>query len=439
MDRDPHVVPRAYLTDDLPGIGGRIKQRPEDFLVEESPLYDPVGEGEHIYMFIEKRSMSTLELVALLARHFGVPKRAIGYAGLKDKQAITRQVLSVHVPGKRIEDFPQIRDERVGVLWSDYHSNKLRRGHLRGNRFSIRVRGVSPTSVIDAKRTLDRLASVGVPNRIAEQRFGVLGNNHLIGRWLILGDDRATLDELLGPPAGDSDLRSATQARAREAYTSGDYEQALAMMPRSLRAERAALRVLARGGDARRAVRAIGAPAIEYYLSATQSAAFNAVLDARLDSGSLGELGPGDVAFKHDSRAAFDVDAQTASDPETRRRLDSFEISPSGPMWGAQMKRAQGDVDRAEVAALGALGLTPDDLERFVESSRLSMPGERRSLRVPLIAPEIEGGADEHGSYVRCAFELPRGSFATTVMAEIIKPVRRLAVGDDSQGMQHES
>ena len=96
-----HVSPSRYQTHDVAGIGGVIKQRPEDFLVEELPLYQPSGAGEHIYLFVQKRGMSTLELVNLLATHFGVTKREIGYAGLKDKQAITRQVFSIHAPGKR--------------------------------------------------------------------------------------------------------------------------------------------------------------------------------------------------------------------------------------------------------------------------------------------------------------------------------------------------
>jgi len=422
MDHDPHVVPETYLTAALPGVGGTIKQRPEDFLVEESPLYDPRGRGEHVYLFIEKRRMSTLELVDLLARHFGVSRRAIGYAGLKDKHAITRQTMSVHAPGRRIEDFPQIRDDRVGVLWSDYHTNKLRRGHLRGNRFSIRIRGVSPTDVLPARRVLLELERRGVPNRVAEQRFGLLGNNHLIGRALVRGDARGFLDELLGPASRQIEARSERQREARAAYAAGDHQRALDAMPRSLRAEGAALRVLAAGGTPERAMHAIDERALEFYLTAMQSAAFNAVLDQRLDAGTFDRLLPGDVAFKHANRACFDVDEALASDPETLERLGRFEISPSGPMWGAEMKRAAGAVDEAERAALARLDVTPEELSAFVARTGLSLSGDRRPLRVALSDPEIEGGVDEHGAFVRCAFGLPRGAFATTVMREIIKP-----------------
>src|SRR3954469_15654714 len=125
-DFDPHVTPALYLTADLPPLGGWIKERPEDFLVDEQPAYQPCGEGEHLYLFVEKRGLSTLRAARILAQHFVVHERAVGHAGLKDKRAVTRQVFSVHIPGKRLENFPELRHERMGVLWADYHTNKLR-------------------------------------------------------------------------------------------------------------------------------------------------------------------------------------------------------------------------------------------------------------------------------------------------------------------------
>ena len=191
---DPRAASGVYLTADLPGVGGAIKQRPEDFLVEELPLYEPAGEGEHLYLFVEKRGLSTTELVGVVARAFGVRPGDIGYAGMKDKQAITRQLLSIHLPGKAGEaaPMPEINHERVGVLWADRHANKLRRGHLKGNRFSIKIRGVDIGKVRAATSALRRLAATGAPNRAGEQRFGAHQNNHRIGRLDLLG--RTVLD-----------------------------------------------------------------------------------------------------------------------------------------------------------------------------------------------------------------------------------------------------
>lgn len=417
------LLPVRYLTADIPGIGGAIKQRPEDFLVEEIPAYDPVGEGEHFYMLVQKRGLSTLEMLAILATHFGVDRSAVSYAGLKDKHAITRQVVSIHSPGRKLDDTPSLRDDRLQILWTDYHSNKLRRGHLQGNRFSIRIRGVRPTDVLTANRVLTRLAAEGIPNALGEQRFGLLENNHIIGRHLIRGDHDAAAKELVGPNLHRPHIN--TEARAQ--FAAGNLGEALALFPRTAHAERAVLRALAQGQNAKRAFFTVDKTIIRFYISAFQSAVFNRVIDARLAENALGTLRPGDIAIKHLNQAVFDVTDDVANDPTTANRLRTFEISASGPMWGGGMKRGTGPTDAAELAALTESGVTLEQLEAFTTKSRGLISGERRSLRVPLIDPEVEGGVDEHGAYVRCAFELPKGSFATIVLREIMKPSAEVA------------
>lgn len=420
IDRDPHVVPGAYVTEDIPGVGGVLKQRPEDFLVNEIPLYHPAGSGEHIYMLVQKRGLSTLELISMLSTHFAVQRSAIGYAGLKDKHAITRQVISIHVPGRTYADFPMIRDDRVSVLWADQHANKLRSGHLRGNRFSIRIRGVNPLGVLPAKRILERLAREGVPNRVGEQRFGLIENNHIIGRHIVAGDFRDAVAELLGP----SERFPMVNQAARAAFADGRYQDALIALPRAARAEQTVLRLLMRGRTRKKAILQLDHTLLSYYLSAFQSAIFNAVLDARVAAGTHARLIEGDVAMKHENGALFDVDAETAQSDETSQRLARFEISPTGPMWGATMKQARGATAELERARLDAIGVRPEELDGFASKYPRLVDGSRRPLRVPLIDPEVEGGVDEHGTFIRCAFELPRGSFATVVMREIMKPER---------------
>jgi tRNA pseudouridine13 synthase len=414
---DARASPTRFLTADIPGLGGVIKQRPEDFLVDEQPLYQPCGQGEHIYLFVQKRGVSTMDLVEILARHFRVMRKAIGVAGLKDKHAITRQVVSVHTPGKTATDFPFLEHDRVQILWSDQHTNKLRRGHLRGNRFSIKVRGVSPAGVVTAHKVLQRLSVVGLPNRIGLQRFGMLGNNHLIGQALLTGDFRRACDLLLGPCPASPHMNPA----GRAAYAAGDFAAARNTYPRNARAE---LRVLSRlldGVDHRGAFLAIDSQVLGFFLSAFQSAVFNAVLDHRLAGPGIGTLVDGDLAMKHDNRACFAVDSSTLADPESERRLARLEISPTGPLWGVGLTRAASMVDAAEVAALVTFGITPELLHEWNRTRPGLLEGQRRPFRVPVIDPEVEGGVDEHGAYVRCAFELPRGSFATVVMEEVCK------------------
>jgi tRNA pseudouridine13 synthase len=409
----------VYLTADLPGIGGRIKERPEDFFVEEQPLYQPSGEGEHIYLFVEKRAMSTPAAVREIARHFGVHDSAVGYAGLKDKHAVTRQVLSVHVPGKNPEDFPSLKHERITVLWADRHANKLRRGHLAGNRFAIKIRGVPMQRALLAHKGLLRLEKLGVPNRVGEQRFGYRGMNHLVGRAVVLGDYKAALDAFLGPAPGGVELED-RQIEARRLYERGEFGAALVAFPRESRTERNVLAALKRGATPAQAIGAMQKWELDFYLAAFQSAVFNEVLDARLAEGMLGALRAGDIAMKHENRAAFAVKEEEL-DP-LRERLVGFEISPSGPMWGPRMMRASGATDETEAAALVRAGISLAQLEAFGQRRPGRMPGERRLLRVPLMYPDVEGGVDEHGSYVRVAFDLPRGAFATTALRELMKP-----------------
>src|SRR5215204_4369664 len=105
-----------YLTDDFPGVGGRIKERPEDFFVQEIPLYEPSGEGEHVYCEIQKVGLTTFEAVSRVARALGVPSKNIGYAGMKDAKAVTRQVLSI--AGASEQAVMDLRAQGVSVLWA---------------------------------------------------------------------------------------------------------------------------------------------------------------------------------------------------------------------------------------------------------------------------------------------------------------------------------
>ncbi|MFN7020748.1 MAG: tRNA pseudouridine(13) synthase TruD [Phycisphaerales bacterium] len=420
----PTPTPPApdYLTAGIPGTGGRIKERPEDFLVEEIPAYEPCGQGEHVYLFVEKRNLSTLHVARMLAEHFGVRRDAVGVAGLKDKVAVTRQLFSVHTPGKSPEDFPAFTREGVTIHWADRHTNKIRRGHLIGNRFIIRIRGVEPSRVRLAYRSLALLARQGVPNRIGPQRFGHLGNNHLVGLAMVLGDHQRTLDELLGP----SSAHPEAQPDARRLYAEGRFAEALEAFPRSLHTERRVLAALARGAKPKGALTAIEQVQRSFYFTALQSYIFNRVLDRRLSTpeelgGGISVLHRGDLAFKHDSGAVFAVDSDP--DEDLIRRVGAFELSPSGPMWGHRMLRAAAGsrTDDVELAALHESGLSPDLLAAHAAKTWNAEPGERRPLRVRLTHPDVEGGVDEHGPYIKCVFELPRGSFATTVMEEVMK------------------
>ncbi|MCP3098636.1 tRNA pseudouridine(13) synthase TruD [Myxococcus sp. K15C18031901] len=181
MTTQTDSLPR--LTSDVPGSGGAFKLVPEDFEVEELPAYLPSGEGEHLYLWVEKRGRDTREVVRALAAALGVAEDDIGVAGMKDRQAVTRQLLSV--PAKAESRLGEFALEGVTVHWARRHGNKLRTGHLKGNRFRLRLRGVRDLGA--ARESFARLSAGGVPNYFGEQRFGRAGDNADLGRLLVLG------------------------------------------------------------------------------------------------------------------------------------------------------------------------------------------------------------------------------------------------------------
>ena len=159
---------------------------PRDFTVEEIPLYEASGEGEHLLVEVRKKGLSTWELTDRLSNYLGVPRRQIGYAGLKDKHALTTQWLSLpaHLES-RLADF---RAEGVAILRMKRHGNKLRVGHLKGNRFRLRFKKVLGVQREKVDRVLDWIETYGMPNYFGPQRFGNAGNNWQEGEALVAGE-----------------------------------------------------------------------------------------------------------------------------------------------------------------------------------------------------------------------------------------------------------
>lgn len=168
---------------------GRYKTEPEDFVVEEVPAYLPCGSGDHVWLWVEKRGLTTMDLLHELGRALDCDERSFGIAGLKDAQAISRQWVSIeHIDPKAAEG---LHGERFAVLQVSRHGNKLRMGHLRGNRFVVVLRGTRPEDLAIAQQGLAELVSLGVPNYFGEQRFGKRGANLQKGLDVLRGNARA--------------------------------------------------------------------------------------------------------------------------------------------------------------------------------------------------------------------------------------------------------
>ncbi len=174
-----------FLTSTWPGIGGQTRTVPEDFQVEEQPLYLPCGEGEHLYVTITKRGLSTPDLVRRLSSTLGIKAQAIGVAGLKDARAVTTQMVSLqHVTPEQLARL-KIDDTLLSLHVLGRHRNRLRTGHHSGNRFRLVIRNVADHAAETVPAVLQQLRTCGVPNYFGPQRQGKAGDNYQVGAALL--------------------------------------------------------------------------------------------------------------------------------------------------------------------------------------------------------------------------------------------------------------
>ncbi|MHB8419721.1 MAG: tRNA pseudouridine(13) synthase TruD [Myxococcales bacterium] len=280
-----------YATAELPGVGGIAKVAPEDFEVEELPAYLPSGTGEHLYLRVEKRGRETREVAVAIAAALGVSAREVSWAGLKDRQSLSRQWLSVRTKATPAA----LEGDGWRALDISRHGNKLRPGHLRGNRFTLLLRGA--TGLEAARATLEALSRRGAPNWFGAQRFGRDGDNAALGLALLGRGGHAELERARRDPF---------------------------------------LRKLA--------------------LSALQSELFNRVLACRLREAALDRAEAGDLLQKgDDGRGPLFLCERPEEDAP---RVAAFEVSPTGPMFGPRMRRPTGAQAAREASALAEAGLT---------------------------------------------------------------------------------
>ena len=332
-----------YLTSSIAPIDAKFRSTPEDFEVEEVPAYPPSGSGEHVFAFIEKRGLTTKDAVRALCASVGADPRAAGWAGLKDRHAVTRQWISIF--GASPEALDRAEVEGLRVLQAALHPQKLRTGHLRANRFRIRLREVDPSRIEELRRLLFEIEEHGLPNYYGEQRFGRDGDNAARARRWVVGDARP-------PRAG--------------------FQRKLQM-------------------------------------SALQSEIFNRCVAERVQSSTLGKIYAGELMKKHESGGLF-----VAPDLEdTQARADAWEVSPTGPIFGAKMRWPEGEARDREEALLRESGLTLGQLAKWKRVA----PGTRRFVRIPV--PNLDLAVSDNT--VELDFTLPAGSYATILVREILK------------------
>lgn len=333
------MTPLPFWTDGLAGTGGRLKARPDHFVVDEIALYEPSGTGDHVWLVLRREGWTTRALERLLADVAGVDRREVGTAGLKDKQARVTQVFTVKTPAEpdAIAAALQDREPALEVLSASRHDNKIRTGHLLGNRFDVVVSDLPPEAVSRARPVVEALAA-GHPNAFGPQRFGGDGENVARG-----------LDVLAGRGKASPWLR-------------------------------------------------------KLLVSSVQSDLFNRWLIDRVAGVGADRVVLGDVA--RTARGGLFVVDDEARDAA---RCAAGEIVATGPMFGRKMMRAEGSARAAEDAVLDDAGMALTSFGRA--------PGSRRAAWVQARDLELA----DHAEGLRLAFSLPKGSYATVVLREIMK------------------
>ena len=333
-------------------MSARFRSSPETFTVEEIPAYLPSGTGEHTFVWLEKRDLTTIDAVNILARRLGVNERDVGYAGMKDRHATTRQWLSLPrvSPAAALaatEDQAALADAPLRVLRAESHGNKLRIGHLKGNRFTVVVTEVGGAA--EAQRLHQALMEgvrQGMPNRYGAQRFGAGADNARRGVAILLGT-----------------LRERDHRRRR------------------------------------------------LLLSAAQSAVFNAVLDRRQAEGTMRRVLAGDVLQKTDTGGVF-----VTENPEVdQQRLDAGELVITGPMPGSWAREPPPDspARTIEDEAIAQLGVSRAE---FAVSERDLPGTRRPLLVPVIALPETALVYTSDTDSARLQFELPAGVYATVLL-----------------------
>ncbi len=189
-DASQHLDDMPFWIPDEEGLGGQVGADLEDFQVEEIPAYRPNGKGDHLFCWIEKRGMGTAQAISALARALRVRRSDIGYAGLKDSWAVTRQYISIF--GLAPSDLRHLDVPGITILDATRHHNKLKTGHLKGNRFVIRIQPERKDALAAARRIAAGIRKMGLPNIYGPQRFGTKDRNVTAGLRLLRGEQKVS-------------------------------------------------------------------------------------------------------------------------------------------------------------------------------------------------------------------------------------------------------
>ncbi|MBQ6218250.1 MAG: tRNA pseudouridine(13) synthase TruD [Methanosphaera sp.] len=408
----------TFITDTR-GTGGNIREKNEDFFVDEVPLNLPTGTGPNTWIHIEKDGRTTLDVVLDIARELHISRKRTGFAGMKDRSAITRQWLCIsNITPEELPDFNEIL-HNVKVLEIKQNQKKLRMGQLRGNKFKINIKNtINPAEDKEiAEEVLESLKLTGVPNYYGYQRFGeVRSTTHLVGKCLVEGNLKKAVDTYIGNP---NEEEHNIQFEARQLYDEGKLEEAYNLMPKSMRYEKSMINELITAKEKHgeileqdyiNAIESLPKPLKRMFVNAYESYLFNKIVNERAKIG-INKYYEGDIIIDNEQTWIHEVDENTIQDD-----LDNFVLNPTGPLLGSKVPFAEGVQGEIERKVIDEENIKKEDFT-CPKTPKLGSHGIRRTLRFKIEDTNVEmidGG-------ICVEFFIPRGCYATAVLREIIK------------------
>lgn len=417
-----------YATN-TPGLGGTIRQVPEDFVVEEITNREEQDTGKYLICTLTKKNWDTHHLVRDISRILHISQQRIGWAGTKDKNAVTTQKISIYNMEESGIERIRLRDVTITPVG---RSNKMvSLGDLWGNRFRIIVRKI-PGSVDDVQSKVDQTASQikdmgGVPNFFGIQRFGIQRPiTHIVGMKLLHGDiEGAAMEYIARPYPGESeDARDARQY----VLDTRDFKGGLERYPLRLRFERAMMsRLVESPEDYAGAFGALSPNLSKMFVHAYQSYLFNRILSIRMERGiPIDEAQPGDIVCFKNAVGLPDPNRLQTVDDDTLHGIRSLQKRGrafiTAPLIGYDTWLSHGVPKEIERTVIEEEKVEQDRF-RMPDMPELASKGLRREIIIPL-DPGLRIMDDTQNpgcTAVELELDLPRGAYATTVLREFMK------------------
>lgn len=419
--RESELGLEVFLTADVPGIGGKLRKTPEDFVVDEISVLPPAFEdGKYVVARVWHRNWEANRLVRRLASNLHVSRAKIGFAGTKDGRSVATQLMSFDVP---IEAVTSLTIPDV-VISDAYRARRMIQiGDLIGNRFRIRVGDLDPTVDVaeSCRRVREKLdAAGGYPNFFGTQRFGsVRPITHLIGRDMVKGDlQAAVMRYVANPLEEDSDANDAR----RTLQETGDFERAFREFPQKLTFERMLIgHMKDHPGDHVGALRTLPRNLLMMFVHAYQSYLFNRMLSQRIREGlPLGQPIVGDLVLPLTKTGVPDHDTPIPVTEDNlekaRRNCREGKAFVSGLIYGSESTYASGRMGEIERAVVEQEALKGTDFE-IVGLREASSKGTRREI----LAPYKDLAIDVSSEGATFAFSLNKGCYATGLLREFMK------------------